>query len=65
MVIINSPDTPSVGNGPVQRVKLGESTRHKWVKTKEAKSKDYMSPVTTTAADAIPLCSFFFKANEA
>ena len=29
----NQPDTLYIGNGPVQRVKVEESTLHKWVKT--------------------------------
>ena len=34
MVIIkNYPDTPFVGNGPVQNVDIGVSTWHKWVNT--------------------------------
>ena len=31
--IINQ-DTTCVGNGPVQRVEMGESTQHKWVNRK-------------------------------
>ena len=27
----NKPNTPFIGNGPVQRVMVEESTRHKWV----------------------------------
>ena len=28
---INKPDTPYIGNKPIQRVDVEESTRHKWV----------------------------------
>ena len=30
-MIKNYQETPSTGNRPVQKVKVGESTRHKWV----------------------------------
>ena len=34
MVSKRQPDTPSVGNGPFQRVKAEESFKHKWVNIK-------------------------------
>ena len=34
MVKIQKPDMLSTGNGQVQRVKVEQSTRHKWVKQK-------------------------------
>ena len=35
---IKTPDTPSTGNGPLQRVETDESTRHKWVTFSNSKA---------------------------
>ena len=43
----NSPDTPSIGNGSVQRVKVVEYTRHKWVKFIDLKAS-YKTQLATT-----------------
>ena len=39
VMIIKKQDTPSTGNGPVQRITVAKSTQHKWVKFPDIECK--------------------------
>ena len=53
MTIINL--TPYIENEPVQRVKLEESTRHKWVKLDSLRSSDSSGDQRSLRSD-LSLC---------